>query len=130
METRIGFKVVNQKLESYVAPRSTKVGRKYSTKRWTLPIHKELPLMVFATEKDARDFLRFEQDFLRLFRCEYVPSDYTIIDHLHVENSVKAMLEELENLRDVYDGCVSVYENWPNGTVFASRVRLIEEIKV
>lgn len=116
---KIGYKFVNDKLESFCTSRRWKLGRQYSTKRWTLPRYKELPLMVFDTKEGALNYSAYmpEED-IRLFECEYVESDHHLTSYTLDDDPKHVLQMQKKGRSDMFH----------DGTVFASRVKLTKEI--
>lgn len=120
-EVKIGYKFVNDKLESFCTSHRWNLGRQYSTKRWTLPLYKELPLMVFATKEDALNYSAYMSDKnIRLFECKYVESKHCLTRYT-LSDDPKCVLQ-MQNR--------GKYDKFPDGTVFASRVKLTKEIEL
>lgn len=112
---KLGYKVVYKdflgQLNSYAYRYDSSVlYRKY---RWTFPKNGNGPLVVFKTKEQAKDFL-----FLIT-----KPSSYCIYlcEYLSCPNDVFLWAYEGATL----DTC----EYSPTGTVFASGVRLLEEVR-
>lgn len=120
-KVKIGYKFVNDKLESFCTSRRWKLGRQYSTKRWTLPLYKELPLMVFATKDNALEYASYmPENDIRLFECKYVESEHHLTGYTLSDKPEHVLQMQKKGKHDKFH----------DGTVFASRVKLTKEIEL
>lgn len=112
---KLGYKVVHKdflgQLKSYYYKCDSSV--LYKKYHWTFPKNGNGPLAVFKTKEQAKDFL-----------FSYAPSNAYCIylcEYLSCPNDVFLW---------AYEGAtLDTWEKPPEGTVFASGVRLLEEVR-
>lgn len=109
VKTKIGYKVTKSSMRSAFITRDGCV--EYSIGHWTRPIKPHGSLCVFEDLESALEFLGSSIS-LRIFKCEYRPSKRWV--YRKVKRGGNEWRLEL---------CVV-----PVGTVFASSVKLLEEI--
>lgn len=98
---------------------------KYKINDWTIPKEKIAPLMVFDSEENAIEFIRYQYyrnfDF-KIYKCHIIKS------HQQWGNiaprNVKLALKKKKQKKSIKKYCYSL----PRGTIFADAVKLINEL--
>lgn len=122
-EWKMGYKIVRSNLKSAIAS-SPQLEREYSTERWTYPSHTRLPLMVFKDKRSALKFLKRETESgadLKLFSCLFEESTHKLT-FWYMGKDVT--LEEVLDKQDQGN-----FSSFPENTIFAKRVKLLQEIE-
>lgn len=122
------YKVVNQNLQSCMS-KSRELGLdvQYGIGRWTYPDAKFAPLMVFSSFSDSVNFIKCNgRDSLKLFTCEIKKSKknwgWVYNDDFCL---VRTLIQHKKRASDYI-----FYSELPAGTIFADKVKLLEEIDV